>query len=236
MPQDVHYNWEYDEHAHAPDAPLREREARSVERDRAPRLVDRRRPREGAAARRGHRHLRHADLAEARRAREIEQLRHEAITWQLCQFLHGEQGALLATAQIVDSVPWYEGKQYGATQVMDEARHVEVYRRFIQEKLGHEYPVNPELKKLLDQILADSRWDMKFLGMQIIVEGLALAAFGTIRDTTIESAAAGSHGRGDGGRVAPRRVRRALAARVLRGPARGASATSARSSSTRRAC
>jgi hypothetical protein len=115
---------------------------------------------------------------------EIRRLRHEAVTWQLCQFLHGEQGALLATAQIVDSVPWYEAKQYGATQVMDEARHVEVYRRFVQEKLQHEYPVNAELKKLLDQILTDSRWDMKFLGMQIIVEGLALAAFGTIRDTT----------------------------------------------------
>jgi hypothetical protein len=116
-------------------------------------------------------------------ARKIERLRHEAIAWQLCQFLHGEQGALLATAQIVDAVPWYEAKQYGATQVMDEARHVEVYRRFIQEKLGVEYDVNRELKRLLDQILLDSRWDMKFLGMQIIVEGLALAAFGTIRDT-----------------------------------------------------
>ena len=116
--------------------------------------------------------------------RQIERLRHETMTWQLCQFLHGEQGALLATSQIVNSVPWYEGKQYGATQVMDEARHVEVFRRFVLEKMGHEYPVNVELKKLLDQILEDSRWDMKFLGMQIIVEGLALAAFGTVRDTT----------------------------------------------------
>jgi hypothetical protein len=117
-------------------------------------------------------------------ARQIERLRHEAITWQLCQFLHGEQGALLATAQIVNSVPWYEAKMYGSTQVMDEARHVEVYRRFILEKLGNEYEVNGELKKLLDQILEDSRWDIKFLGMQVIVEGLALAAFGTMRDTT----------------------------------------------------
>ena len=116
--------------------------------------------------------------------RQRERLRHEALSWQLCQFLHGEQGALLATAQIVDSVPWFEAKMYGSTQVMDEARHVEVYRRFVQEKLGTEYPVNPSLKSLLDQILTDSRWDMKFLGMQIIVEGLALAAFGTIRDTT----------------------------------------------------
>ncbi|MEE8311322.1 MAG: ferritin-like domain-containing protein [Candidatus Binatia bacterium] len=114
---------------------------------------------------------------------EIEQLRHEAVTWQLCQFLHGEQGALLATAQIVDTAPWYEAKQYAATQVMDEARHVEVYRRFILEKLEHEYPVNAELKRLLDMILADSRWDMKFLGMQIMVEGLALAAFSVMRDT-----------------------------------------------------
>jgi hypothetical protein len=117
-------------------------------------------------------------------ARQIERLRHEAITWQLCQFLHGEQGALLATAQIVNSVPWYDAKMYGSTQVMDEARHVEVYRRFVLEKLGNEYEVNSELKKLLDQILEDSRWDIKFLGMQIIVEGLALAAFGTLRDTT----------------------------------------------------
>jgi hypothetical protein len=114
---------------------------------------------------------------------EVRKLRHEALTWQLCQFLHGEQGALLGTAQVVDSVPWYEAKQYGATQVMDEARHVEVYRRFVQEKLEHEYPVNENLKKLLDQILSDSRWDMKLLGMQVIVEGLALAAFGVIRDT-----------------------------------------------------
>ncbi len=119
-------------------------------------------------------------LDEKRRKR----LRHEALAWQLSQFLHGEQGALLATAQIVDTVPWYEAKQYGATQVMDEARHVEVYRKFLQEKVEHHYPINPELKKLLDLILSDSRWDMKFLGMQIMVEGLALAAFGVMRDTT----------------------------------------------------
>ena len=115
--------------------------------------------------------------------KERQKLRHEAITWQLCQFLHGEQGALLATSQIVECVPWFEAKMYGASQVMDEARHVEVYRRFVKEKLQHEYPINPALKSLLDLILTDSRWDMKFLGMQIIVEGLALAAFGTIRDT-----------------------------------------------------
>ena len=103
------------------------------------------------------------------------------MAWILSQFLHGEQGALLATAQIVDAVPVIDAKLYAATQVMDEARHVEVYDRYLREKLEKVYPINPHLKTLLDQILTDSRWDMKYLGMQILVEGLALAAFGFIR-------------------------------------------------------
>jgi hypothetical protein len=92
--------------------------------------------------------------------------------------MHGEQGALLATAQIVDATPSFDAKLYGASQVMDEARHVEVYSRYLREKLTRQYPVNRHLKALLDQILTDSRWDMKYLGMQIMVEGLAMAAFG----------------------------------------------------------
>jgi hypothetical protein len=109
---------------------------------------------------------------------EIKKTRREALSWTLSQFMHGEQGALLATAQIVDATPTIEAKFYGATQVMDEARHVEVYSRYLREKLTRQYPVNPHLKVLLDQILTDSRWDMKYLGMQIMVEGLAMAAFG----------------------------------------------------------
>ena len=109
---------------------------------------------------------------------DIRKLRREALSWTLSQFMHGEQGALLATAQIVDATPWIESKFYGATQVMDEARHVEVYSRYLREKLTGSYPVNRHLKTLLDQILTDSRWDMKYLGMQIMVEGLAMAAFG----------------------------------------------------------
>jgi len=113
--------------------------------------------------------------------RERERLRHESMSWILSQFLHGEQGALLATAQLVDAVPVMDAKLYAATQVMDEARHVEVYDRYLRDKLEKVYPINPHLKTLLDQILSDSRWDMKYLGMQILVEGLALAAFGFIR-------------------------------------------------------
>jgi len=112
--------------------------------------------------------------------KEILKLRREQLSWMLSQFLHGEQGALLATAQIVDATPWIEAKYYGATQVMDEARHVEVYDRYLSQKLDRTYPVNTHLRKLLDQTLSDGRWDMKYLGMQIMVEGLAMAAFGFI--------------------------------------------------------
>jgi hypothetical protein len=109
--------------------------------------------------------------------RQVRQLRHEGYSWMLSQFLHGEQGALLATAQLVLAVPSPDAKFYASTQVMDEARHVEVYDRYLREKLELVYPVNPSLKELLDRILTDPRWDMKYLGMQILVEGLALAAF-----------------------------------------------------------
>jgi hypothetical protein len=101
--------------------------------------------------------------------------------WMLSQFLHGEQGALLATAKIVQAAPDEEAKWYAANQVADEARHVEVYHRYLTEKLGRSFEVNRHLQTLLDQIVADSRWDMTYLGMQIMVEGLALAAFGMMK-------------------------------------------------------
>ncbi len=110
----------------------------------------------------------------------------ESRRWILSQFLHGEQGALVCTAKIVETVPWYDAKLYASTQVVDEARHVEVFARYLDEKMGGGYPVNAHLKMLLDDIIADSRWDMTYLGMQIMVEGLALAAFGYLHQLTCE--------------------------------------------------
>jgi len=106
--------------------------------------------------------------------------------WMLSQFLHGEQGALICTAKIVETVPWIDAKYYASTQVMDEARHVEVFAKYLDTKLSGHYPVNAHLKMLLDDIVNDSRWDMTYLGMQIMVEGLALAAFGFMHMMTTE--------------------------------------------------
>jgi hypothetical protein len=100
----------------------------------------------------------------------------------ICQFMHGEQGALIATAKIVNTVPDMNAKFYAATQVMDEARHVETYKRLIHEKFKSAYPITDSLKNLLEQTLSDRRWDMTYLGMQVLIEGLALAAFQSIRD------------------------------------------------------
>jgi hypothetical protein len=106
--------------------------------------------------------------------------------WTLSQFLHGEQGALICTGLITSTVPWIDAKYYAATQVMDEARHVEVFGRYLEDKMGGAYPINPQLKLLLDDIIRDSRWDITYLGMQIMVEGLALAAFGFMHLLTQE--------------------------------------------------
>ncbi len=106
--------------------------------------------------------------------------------WVMSQFLHGEQGALLVTAQIVSTVPWMDAKLYASTQVVDEGRHVEVFDHYLREKIRKVYPINPHLSKLLNLIVTDARWDMKYLGMQILVEGLALGAFGMVLQVTEE--------------------------------------------------
>ena len=111
---------------------------------------------------------------------EIPKLRRHMTSYLLSNFLHGEQGALLATSQIVTSAPTTDGKLF------DEARHVEAYDRYLSEKVQLIYPPSPHLMQLLDTVLTDSRWDFKFLGMQILVEGVALGAFGLIHQTAKE--------------------------------------------------
>jgi hypothetical protein len=115
--------------------------------------------------------------------KERANVRRHIQAWQNSQFLHGEQGALVCTAKIVQQVPSIDAKFYAATQVMDEARHVETYARLLHEKFELAYPITPTLRRLLNDVIRDSRWDITYLGMQVLIEGLALAAFSNIRDT-----------------------------------------------------
>jgi hypothetical protein len=101
----------------------------------------------------------------------------------LSQFLHGEQGALMTAACVTHSVPDATAKLYAATQTMDEARHVEVYARYC-EKIAMVYPMSPWLKALIDATLKSDRYEKVMIGMNMIVEGLALGAFNNMYHTT----------------------------------------------------
>jgi hypothetical protein len=100
--------------------------------------------------------------------------------------MHGEQGAMMVAAKIVETVPWIDAKYYAATQTMDEARHTEVFAKYLHTKLGEAYPMSPFLEEQIDALICDGRWDIAYLGMQIVIESLALAAFGSMLRATHE--------------------------------------------------
>jgi hypothetical protein len=118
--------------------------------------------------------------------KEFVQLALELQKAQLSQFMHGEQGAMMTAAKIVETVPWIDAKYYAATQTMDEARHTEVFAKYLHTKLGDAYPMSPYLEEQITALLEDSRWDIAYLGMQIVIESLALAAFGDMLRSTQE--------------------------------------------------
>jgi hypothetical protein len=118
--------------------------------------------------------------------KELSELGVESLKAQLSQFMHGEQGAMMTAAKIVETVPWIDARYYAATQTMDEARHTEVFAKYLHTKLGEAYPMSPFLEGQITALLEDSRWDIAYLGMQIVIESLALAAFGSLLRTTDE--------------------------------------------------
>ena len=117
---------------------------------------------------------------------EFTRLGVELMKARLSQFMHGEQGAMMVAAKIVETVPWIDAKYYASTQTMDEARHTEVFAKYLDTKLGGAYPMSPFLEEQITALIEDSRWDIAYLGMQIVIESLALAAFGELHRTTTE--------------------------------------------------
>ena len=116
---------------------------------------------------------------------QVWELTRRAAGFRLSQFLHGEQGALFVAAQLVTAVPHTDAKFYAATQAIDEARHVEVFSKYIK-KLDHVRPIAPALKRILDATLETGNWVKKLVGMQVVIEGLALYSFRDMRNQTVE--------------------------------------------------
>lgn len=116
---------------------------------------------------------------------QVWELTRRTASFRLSNFLHGEQGALMVAAQLVNAVPHTDAKFYAATQTMDEARHVEVFAKYIK-KLDEVRPIAPALRRILDSTLQTDDWMKKLTGMQIVVEGLALYSFREMRNLTQE--------------------------------------------------
>jgi hypothetical protein len=120
--------------------------------------------------------------------RKQRELRLQQLRYSLSQFMHGEQLALVTASQLVECAPDLEAKYYAATQVVDEARHVEVFARYLREKLETPvFPPAPLVRDILGELIKSSEWDIKYLGVQVLLEGLALATFHFIHDTCQES-------------------------------------------------
>ena len=109
----------------------------------------------------------------------------EVSVFMMSQILHGEQAALMVCGQLVNAVPDLDGKFAAAVQVMDEARHVESFARYL-DKVGHRYPIDPDLKAIVEAILAESDWESKCVGMQVILESVALGFFRSGSDMALE--------------------------------------------------
>jgi 1,2-phenylacetyl-CoA epoxidase catalytic subunit len=115
------------------------------------------------------------------------ELRRQQLRYTLSQFIHGEQLALVTASQLVECTPQLESKYYAATQVVDEARHVEVFVRYLGEKLHMSvFPAIPLLRDIFAELIKSADWDIKYLGVQVLLEGLALSSFHVIHDSCQE--------------------------------------------------
>jgi hypothetical protein len=117
-------------------------------------------------------------------AAEHSVLRRHTAGWTCSQLLHGEQFSLLAVAKIAQTAPELDSKLFAATQIMDEARHSEVFNRFLDQKIGLRYGLTGSLAALFENVVRDERWDFCALGVQILIENLAMATFTLQRDRT----------------------------------------------------
>jgi len=125
-------------------------------------------------------------LAQAARARGADEATQRAaafdeISYLLSQLLHGEQAALQLCGQLTNACTKMDEKWYAASQVADEARHVEVFSKLLQRKLGGIHPIGPTLKILLDRLLAAETAREKTLGMQTLFEGMAVGIMNLLR-------------------------------------------------------
>ncbi len=115
---------------------------------------------------------------------EVIALSHRESGWTLSQILHAEQGSMLICSQLVDMRPDMDGKLFLASQVMDEARHIEVFRRYLERMEVH--PMDFNIKFIIDSILGMNNWHKKAIGMLVLVEGYAMGVFNYLHRISLD--------------------------------------------------
>jgi hypothetical protein len=119
--------------------------------------------------------------------RDRVELNRRITAWRLSVLVYGEQGALLACSQLVDTVAGTDAKFFQATQVVDEARHNEVLERYIQHRLGGlHYPMPENERFIFDAILTDSRWYIKTIALQLVAETFAVSMFRMMQECAVD--------------------------------------------------
>jgi hypothetical protein len=105
---------------------------------------------------------------------------NESARWILSSILHGEQGALSLSASLCHILRDPGAQEYAANQTREEARHVTAFARYVQARWGKPLPVGPTLGALLTDLVLAPEVYKKIVGMQMLVEGLAMGAFATL--------------------------------------------------------
>jgi hypothetical protein len=105
---------------------------------------------------------------------------NQSARWSLSSILHGEQGALALSASLCHILRDPGAQEYAANQTREEARHVTGFAAYIKARWGTPLPVGPTLETLLTDIVLAPEVYKKIVGMQMLVEGLAMGAFATL--------------------------------------------------------
>lgn len=126
------------------------------------------------------------NCAVADRLDEGQQIRlaNEATRFNLSQILHGEQGALSLSASLCHILLDPGAQEYAANQVREEARHVTGFSRYVSRRFGEPLPVGMTLGKLMNELVLAPEVYKKLIGMQMLIEGLAMGAFATLHSKT----------------------------------------------------
>ena len=100
--------------------------------------------------------------------------------WVMSSILHGEQGALNLSASLCHVLRDPGAQEYAANQTREEGRHVTAFAKYIIARWGTPLPCGTVLANLLKEIVHAPEVYKKIVGMQMLVEGLAMGAFATI--------------------------------------------------------